>query len=120
MFINFFNLRQVAAIQAEHDRIAAEIEVKKKRLQEKISFYEELNTQIEKLVELLRNEEALFKMKLDDLENQKEGLRNNPDLSPELLEQALLDLDASIEKLKTEHDAVKSTLAAKLSVIKLI
>lgn len=65
---------------------------------------------------LLKNEETLFKLKLEDLQKQKEGLLNNPDLSPELLENALQELDQAIEKLQMEHAAVKSTLASKLSV----
>lgn len=111
-----FSYRQISKIQAEHDRVAGELSVKKNRLQDKINFFDELTKQIFRLVQLLKEEDDLFNKKIEEIQNQKEGLKNNKDLSPAMLEKSLKELDGALMRLYHEHEAVSSQLKIQLSV----
>lgn len=90
--------------------------MKKNRFTEKLKFYDELNKHIQCLVSLLKEEDTLFNNKIEELLKQKEGLKDNTDLSPEVLEKSLKELDEAIRRAKDEHDAVTTQLKMKLSV----
>lgn len=83
---------------------------------EKVSFYDQLKDQITNLVKYLEEADELFNAKVLEIEKQKQALKNNPDLSPEVLEKSLKELDEGLLKLHQEYEALTEQLKTQISV----
>lgn len=114
MFTIFIS--QIAKIQAEHDTIVGELELKRRKLNDYLKYYDILNERLEVLLQQLNEEEKKHCEELNNLRQTRSDLLEQTDLSQTALQKKLDELDVRIDNLNKEHDMLIDTISKNLSV----